>query len=1027
MRKIATLCTLGLLMSSSSLFPVESSARSLPAATASSADNILPVVSNKASGIRNANYTATLSDNTVLGFNIYYSQVYFCGAVSSAKSIEVPDTISYNSKKYPVKTIGYNSGSHETLDFSKAEKVTSLTLPATVSNIYSYLPTTVKEVHLQSVTPPSLGNSDFLSDDVTIFVPQDLLTTYLNYCSNSNNGWRTSHDVHMEGWVPQSYSLNISTAGTMAYKLLEVVNQWTDVDELTISGHLNAEDMKYFSRMTQLRKLDLSQTDIASIGGCNGLTRLREVILPSTVTEIEDNAFDGCVCLSNIAINNVESIGAYAFYNCSRISSLNMDKVMNIDGYAFYNGSLTSLSLPKIETIGSSAFRANYKLASAAISNAQEIGDEAFAHCDSLSEVSIPNVVKLGDRAFCNISKLKKVTLSDKLETIPSYAFAGCRSLEEINFPKALKDVGYQAIEYLSGDVRIPEGVEVIGSYNFKNSTSITLPSTLTNVSYLGGTNLQDVYCNVVIPLTSKGFSENVASQATLHVPAFSVSAYKLADAWYHFNSIVALDSKLSDITFNNTFVLMDQKGLAEKANFTLKSSINNSDRDKIGHLTVATDSPMALGTFTQEENFYSSYDYIYDDNGNEKRVYTYPYASTLISNSDMTADEVTVKMSLPQNQWSFISLPFDVNVSDIEFTEGTLWVIRKYNGANRAAMTGDTWQNVVNGQTLNAGEGYILHCSNNDLDYYTYPTFTFKAANNAKKNGIFAHTDVETPLKTYASEFAHNRSWNLVGNPYPAFFDTQNIEHEGVITAWNGNGYTAYSLVDDDYRLHPNEAFFVQCPVNASSMTFKAEGRTHDSSMKLNDEKTRARALAKDGSARSIYNLEFSDAQYTDKARLVLNENAQMEYELSCDASKFMSSNTSVPQIYIIENGEKMAIDERPLSTGIITLGVYCGTAGKHIIALATAANEDRNIALLDKETGVETNLLNGKYEFEAAAGSYENRFVLNITRGTTGINQQVVDAANGKKTIYNLNGQKLSTPQSGVNIINNQKILVK
>lgn len=1010
--------------------------------------SVVEVVSNNNSGIQYANYTATLEDGTLLGFSISSSTAYFCGAISSSKSVTVPETISYNNKTYTVKYIGRYSGSSYVLDFEEAISVVSLTIPSTATDLYSSIPSTISELHFLGTTPPSIYNIN-INTGITVYVPKGSFATYQNYCTLNNNGWNTSIDLKIEGWTPQSYTISVNTAGTLAYKLLEVVSQWTDVDELTISGHLNAEDMKYFSRMTQLRKLDLSQTDISSIGGCSGLTKLSEVVLPSTVKEVEDNAFYGCSILSNISLTNVETIGSRAFCLCAKLTSLSLDNVKEIGNLAFamsndddsdpstgIAGGLISVSMPKVIDLGGWAFLGCSQLKYISVPNVTSVGAYAFANCIKLSTMDLHNVKELGDGVFYNRGYdnvyLRSVILSDELENIPYECFYGCKNLSDLTLPKSLKSIDNRAIPYLTSEVVIPEGVTSIGYGNFTNTSSITIPSTAQTIGSLGGKNLQHVYCNVIAPLSSKCFDDTYAAQATLHVPAFSVNAYKLSDEWYHFNSIVPIDKELGDVTFNNDFTLTSSIGLANKPNFSVVSSKSSSAIHNSGHLTVATDVALPLGKYMQEQNFYYTYDYVHDGNGNSTRVYTYPDVSTLVNNSEMTADEVTIKMWLPQNQWNFISLPFDVNVSDIVYPDGTLWVIRKYNGANRAAMAGDTWQNMTNGQTLNAGEGYILHCTNEDDDNSSsrsnYICFTFKAVNNSKKNNIFTATDVEQSLNTYASEFAHNRSWNLVGNPYPSFFNSQDIEHDGVITVWNGDGYTAYSLVDDAYYLRPNEAFFVQCPANKESMKFNAEGRSHkytSNSADYNRAKA-ARLMTKSDGNRHLYNFALSNGQYTDKARLVLNENAKLDYELNCDASKFMSNNFSVPQVYIIEKGQRMSIDERPLSDGVIELGVFCGTTDEYTISLAATGANNSPIILIDKETGTETDLIHNVYHFKATTGTYNERFAIKIGNNTTGV-LHIEDNKENKKDIYNLNGQKLQAPQKGINIINNKKVIVK
>lgn len=991
--------------------------------------DVLEVTYNSSSGIKYANCTGTLEDGTILGFYKSSYDVYFCGAISSATSITVPQKINYNGTEYTVDYCGRYSG--ETLDFDEATNVTSLTLPSELTYIYNYAPASVSELHLLGTTPPHIYS--YISS-TTVYVPKSAYGTYQNYCINDKNGWSTFIDLRVEGWEPQSYTVTVNTAGTLANQLLAVVDQWTDVDELTIIGHLNAEDMKIFSRMTQLRKLDLSQTDITSIGGCANLTKLETVLLPSTVKVIEDEAFSTCNRLKEISLNNVEEIGAYAFYQCSTLITLNLPLAKSIGNYAFASsndsyiysnstkGNLRSVSLPVVESIGSYAFNYNPYLSSIDIPKVKTIGSFAFANCRSVKAIDLSSATSIGDGAFyidyrqySNIiisPHLYKVILSDELTEIPSSCFSGCSSLAEINFPTALKSIGDSAIPSLAVDnIVIPEGVVTIGGGNFSTSKSISIPSTVQSIGSLGGSNLQDVYCYLVVPPTNKIFSDTYASQATLHVPAFSVTAYKLDDNWYEFGSIVAMDGTIDKLNINSNFTIVDYTGLADKVDLAL---IQN------GHLTVSAGSTFNLGTFIQ--NVVPSSSYYYDNNGNYVS-YTTGF-STLIANNEIKADNVNLKLSVQTNRWNFISFPFDVNVSDIEYPEGTLWVIRKYSGADRAALTGNTWQNMTNGTVLQAGEGYILHCANESTSTVE---FIFHAVNNAKKNGLFAYQDVVKPLATYASEHAHNRSWNLVGNPYPAYFDTHSIEHNGVITVYNGNNYysggnyTAYSLLDDDYVLRPNEAFFVQCPPDATSMTFKAEGRSHEYNVDESGTSTRApRKAAPANSSRKVYNFTLSSSDLSDRARLVINPDAKMDYEISCDASKFMSDNSSAPQLYVLDNGIRYAIDERPLGDGIIALGTRFGQTGEYSIALTRNPTEDMSILLIDNETDCEVNIAEESYTFTAQAGTFENRFTLVIGSDVTGVNEIDNSESSNSKSLYDLQGRRTnSQSQKGIYII--------
>lgn len=1007
----------------------------------------LTVTSNSSSGISQASYTGTLSDGSTLGFYRSGSSVYFCGAISNAASLEVVDSISINGSRYAVNYCGYNSSYN--LDFDEATSVSSLTLPSTITYIYS-VPTRVSDLHLKSVTPPGLYNSSSISNFTTVWVPQSAFSTYQNYTMNGNNYWY-GKDVHYEGWEPKGYTVNVKSAGSLANELLKVIDQWTDVDELTVIGTLNAEDMKMFSRMTQLRKLDLSQTDIKEIGGCAELMKLQIVVLPSTVTKVTVKAFASCQSLQSINIPNVVSIEDSAFYYCPLLKEFSSSTLEYIGAYAFalstryenyydqVSGGLTKITFPNVKEIGEGAFACNMNLSSANVLNVQKVGRAAFANCNSISEINLSNANELGSHMFYMDSRLdyvqkmlRKVSLSNSLEVIPSQCFYGCTSLVDINIPSNLKSI---SLEYIGlNSISLPEGLTTIDALNLGALETVSIPSTVTYISssaFSGCSSLKDLYCYSVVPINTKAFNTDYDSYyalnpsgITLHVPTFSIAAYKLDDNWYKFGKIVPIDANITNITISQDFSIYEYTGLSEKVNLNVLSGYDNNSNSGnfAGHLTVSASDKWNIGEYLQtQSNRYNS-DYFWDDNDNEVYTYNY-YNSTLIPYNEMSADNVTVKYSAQTNRWNFISFPFDVNVSDIQYPEGTLWIIRKYSGEDRAKMTGNTWQNMTNGMTLKAGEGYILHCTDGNTDSWnsSYVEFTFKAVNNTSKNNIFAYQDVAKPLSKYASDLAHNRNWNLVGNPYPCFYDTRNIEHNGVITVWNGNGYTAYSLLDDKYILRPHESFFVQCPADATSMKFKKEGRQHTYEASSSAPYAKAARVAID-TQRQVFNLTISNAEYTDKARVVINESAKLDYEISCDASKFMSSNAAVPQIYILENGQKMAIDERPLSDGTINVGMYIGEAGDYTIGMSAAPAD---VILTDNATGKTVNLSSETYTFSASQGTSDNRFTIQIgdVTGIDGISARKAE----KSDIYSISGQKLSAPQKGINIINGNKTLVK
>lgn len=829
----------------------------------------------------------------------------------------------------------------------------------------------------------------------------------------------------------QSYSVTVNTPGTFGHMILQTVENWSDIVELTVSGQLNSSDMEYFSRMQNMTKLDVSNVNINSFTGCAGLPLLQTVILPQSVIKIEDYAFDYCISLTTINLSEIEEIGSYAFRYCRKLTGdIKLPKLKILGDYAFqFCESLTTIEMPAVIEIGIRAF-CGTPLTSVTMENVTHIGYGAFEGCDALVSINIPNCLSLGnddadswEGCFAGCYSLISVTLSEDLKSIPGGAFRSS-GLKSIQLPSKLETIGNEAFaDAQLSTIDIPEGVKYIGYDAFKGCPleTIALPSTLQDIgncafdqnktynpetgNFEYGYHLKDVYCKSVVPIVTLAFNNDVAKGATLHVPAFSVSAYKLDDNWYNFNKIVAIDGNLSDVTINNTFTIIDYTGLAENANLALTSSVS---QQTAGHLTISGDAPLSLDNYVQNQEFHSERTGYYDENGDYVYRYYYPYCTTLITNNEVRANNVSTKVLLPTNCWSFISMPYDVNVSSIVVPEGTMWVVRKYNGSNRASMSGETWENVTSGQMLNAGEGYIFHCINEDGDYVEFE-FEFPAVNNSNKNNIFNHNDVVKTINEYPAEFSHNRGWNLIGNPYPSYLDSKCVDFTAPITVWNGDGYTAISLTDDEYALRPNEAFFVQCPINTNQITFFKEGRTHTSDFLLNEYTvTRSRSLS--ANERAILNFIISNDEYSDRTRLVLNEKAAYDYEIERDASKFMSNNENVPQIYIIDDGVHYAIDERPLGAGEYSFGVKIGKEGEYKISLNSDCS-DFDILLIDKETNETTNLTEKSYQFESISQTTNNRFVVKIAKKNV---LTSIDKISTETIGFSVNGNKLSVDKN-------------
>ncbi len=372
-------------------------------------------------------------------------------------------------------------------------------------------------------------------------------------------------------------------------------------------------------------------------------------------------------------------------------------------------------------------------------------------------------------------------------------------------------------------------------------------------------------------------------------------------------------------------------------------------------------------------------------------------------------------------NKWYFLCLPFDTKVSEITNNANASFAIRYYDGANRAENgTGGNWKNYSEDDVIPAGTGFIFQTSKDARSY-------FYAQDNETKQYVFSNKEFVKSLQANASESTANKGWNLVGNPWSCYYNIHKLNFTAPITVWNVNNrnYTAYSIIDDDYAILPTQAFFVQCPDEINSISFPIDGRQLTSVI---ESQNAARPYGMSANAeRKLIDVQLSDGELADKTRFVLNANASMDYETSCDASKFMSMDASVPQIYTIEQGELLAINERPMGDGSVQLGFVVANDGTYTIT--APRNDFKNMVLVDQETGTETDLTSGSYTFQAQAGTNNTRFLLRMG-GTvvTNINTLDHDAVDSSKQIYSLDGRRIENPQQkGVYVVNGKKVVIK
>ncbi len=230
---------------------------------------------------------------------------------------------------------------------------------------------------------------------------------------------------------------------------------------------------------------------------CRGLV---SVTLPASVTSIGDNAFYYCSNLESFDIpESVISIGNYAFFSCSRLESIDIpESVETIGNYAFdaCNG-LERINISEgVTSIGSGAFYLCESLESIDIpESVTSIGDNAFYRCISLKSVDIPvGITVLSESIFSNCTNLIRVGLPESITRIDYYAFDGCRSLKDIDLPTSVNDILGYAFRDCSSLTRItlPTKITTIAQETFCGCSSLQEVIIPDNVQSIGSRAFQD-------------------------------------------------------------------------------------------------------------------------------------------------------------------------------------------------------------------------------------------------------------------------------------------------------------------------------------------------------------------------------------------------------------------------------------------------------------------------------------------------------------------------------------------------------
>lgn len=816
-----------------------------------------------------------------------------------------------------------------------------------------------------------------------VYIDGILYNTYVSknwkYCSVVLNPG--SHTIEFENWQSYKnynyfrteirnvcldqtwYEVTLNNPGELGVRLLQALGDKNlqDAELVKIKGTMNSDDWAIIKQLSGVKAIDFTETDIPEIPNeaMRGLSYISTVMLPETVTKIGDKAFYETDFHQITIPASVESIGREVWRETplQYITFEQNSKLSKIDYASFYQTRLIEFKMPdSVIEIG-------------------RYGKNVWYDYDN-------NECYL----FYNCKSLRKLHLSESLPTVPERICQGCSSLEEVNIPSNATEI--ESVAFSECNIKnlvLPSTLTTIGSSAFYASAlqilhipasvysfgeyfardcgalkEVTLSSHCWDMdNYFSGCEaLEKVVLPCATPPTIKNdpFPSVDKAKLDLIVPDFALASYKENPYWYNFRS-----ARVSDEASVNDFWSI-RGNLTLDANHVMRGTPSITVETG-GSLVMDNDAVQSFDTFNYN-NYESS------------------PGSYLSKSNNVTANKLEARfLVIEANKWFFFAPVTDVKMSDIKYPATDSWVIRYYDGARRASenSTSGNWVNVPADGTLKRGQGYIFQAR--------VAGWLYMPAATTEHEKFFGSNEVTLPLDDNACETAENAGWNFVANPYPSYYDIYYIGMQAPITVWTGSTYRAYSLNDGDrgddtFVLRPMQPFFVQKSSPDLTTVMPLMGRRTSSVINRN-----APSQTTIDPKRHKLNLELFSAEKEeadDYTRIVLNENADEAYETNCDASKFMSFDNSVAQIYSLgEKQHPMAINERPYADGNVALGVYLPVSGERYTISARRA--DRKAWIYDAVTGIEHDLTSGDYFFTAnKAGIDNSRFTIRFAPTT-------------------------------------------
>lgn len=402
---------------------------------------------------------------------------------------------------------------------------------------------------------------------------------------------------------------------------------------------------------------------------------------------------------------------------------------------------------------------------------------------------------------------------------------------------------------------------------------------------------------------------------------------------------------------------------------------------------------------------FFGGIDEIYNGSSYEINKYGVPQLS-LKGKLNKTVTNMDYIMRVDLDQMYQVGVPYDVNLSDITYWDGTAMelgnnlYVSAYDGQKRADREEKSWvwETDFTEKVLKAGIGYTISADKQDAAH-EYSIIRMPMKNNitsgntetAKKVLVYAYDN-----KKGVEITDNHKGWNYLSNPYMTSIsgaESGGVDNNDIVVGylvetgkgpweWKNDTYRYVTIPSDDGKwydqqkfkeatLLPFKSFFLQI-ATSGELSFALASRQN----------APARYLQSSNEQREVeFEVLLANDTRSDNLGFLIGEDYTPAYEINADLEKMIGSMS----VYTIYNGYNLAYNALSPANAEeqIPIGYVVPTVGKYTWALDKSSNiEDvEHIYLIDYETSAITDLVTDVYTFTASEQKSDVRFAINVT----------------------------------------------